>query len=247
MKTIFIVDDNNVNLMTAEESLSDHYDVFTLLSATVMFELLENVSPDLILLDIMMPEINGFEALKKLKADERYASIPVIFLTSKNDAATEALGFESGVLDFISKPFSKPVLINRIKIHLAIAEIIRERTEELLKLQTSMFSVLAKMLEGRDKLTGGHVERTAEYIRILLRAIDKHCEYANEIKDWDLDVVISSARLHDLGKIFIADRILNKSDRLTADEYEAMKNHSAEGERIIDSVIAEAGNNIFFT
>jgi putative two-component system response regulator len=88
-----------------------------------MFELLDNVSPDLILLDIMMPEISGFEALKKLKADARYSSIPIIFFTSKNDAATEALGFDLGVIDFISKPFSQPVLLNRIKTQPAVSEL----------------------------------------------------------------------------------------------------------------------------
>jgi putative two-component system response regulator len=245
MKTIFVVDDNNANLLAAKEALSKHYNVFTLASAAVMFELLDNVSPDLILLDIMMPDINGFEALKRLKAEARYAFIPVIFLTSKNDASTEALGFELGAVDFMSKPFSKPVLRNRIKTHLAIEEIIHERTGKLLRLQNSMVSVLAKMVENRDKLTGRHIERTTEYIKILLNAMPKHDEYAQEIKDWDLEVVISSARLHDIGKIIVTDMILNKPGNLTMEEYEAMKSHAAEGEKIIDSIITESGDEIF--
>jgi putative two-component system response regulator len=245
MKKIFVVDDNNVNLLTAKEALSKYYDVFTMPSAAVMFGLLNKVSPDLILPDIMMPEIDGFEALTKLKADERYASIPVIFLTGKNDTSAEVLGFELGVVDFISKPFSKPVLLNRIKTHLAIEEIIRERTGKLLRLQNSMVSVLAKMVDNRDRLTGGHNDRTAEYIKILLHAMQKHEKYAHEIKNWDLEVVISSVRLHDIGKIIISDVILNKPDSLTAEEYKAMKNHAVEGERIIDSIIAESGDEFF--
>ena len=122
MKTIFVVDDNTVNLITADDTLSDWYNVFTFVSASAMFDFLNNTMPDLILLDIMMPDIDGFEALRRLRADRRYAEIPVIFLTSKNDAATEALGFEMGVIDFISKPFSGPVLLNRIKTHLHIEE-----------------------------------------------------------------------------------------------------------------------------
>ena len=122
MKTIFVVDDNKMNLLAARETLSEHYDVFTLASAVMMFELLEDILPDLILLDVVMPEVDGFEALSKLKADARYADIPVIFLTSKSDEATEARGFELGVVDFISKPFSKPVLLNQIKTHLDIEE-----------------------------------------------------------------------------------------------------------------------------
>jgi len=118
MKTIFVVDDNNVNLIAADEALSDLYNVFTLASASTMFDLLNEIIPDLILLDIMMPGINGLEALKMLKADKKYTGIPVIFLTSNNDAATEALGFELGVMDIILKPFSAPVLLNHIKTHL---------------------------------------------------------------------------------------------------------------------------------
>jgi len=118
MKTIFVVDDNNINLVRADEILSDFYNVFTLASASTMFDLLNEIIPDLILLDIMMPEINGFEALKRLKADKRYAQIPVIFLTGKNDANTKNMGFEMKVMDFITKPFSAPVLLNCIKRHL---------------------------------------------------------------------------------------------------------------------------------
>ncbi|MCL2184823.1 MAG: response regulator [Treponema sp.] len=118
MKTIFVVDDNTINLMTADNTLSDMYNVFTLACASAMFDLLNNIKPDLILLDIMMPEIDGFEALKRLKADGRYAQIPVIFMTSKNDDETKALGFEMGIIDFISKPFTDSGLHNCLKTHL---------------------------------------------------------------------------------------------------------------------------------
>ena len=118
MKTIFVVDDNNVNLAAADENLSCFFNVFTLACASTMFDLLNDVIPDLILLDILMPGIDGFEALKRLKADERFAHIPVIFLSGKNDAGTEALGIKMGAVDFILKPFSAPVLLNCIKTHL---------------------------------------------------------------------------------------------------------------------------------
>ncbi|MCL2265527.1 MAG: response regulator [Treponema sp.] len=115
MKTIFVVDDNNIILMTADEILSGSYDVFTFASVTTMFELLNDIKPDLILLDIMMPEINGFSAIKKLKADTRYAQIPVIFLTGKDDADTRAQGLEAGALDIILKPSLGKVLLSCIK------------------------------------------------------------------------------------------------------------------------------------
>ncbi|MCL2759085.1 MAG: response regulator [Treponema sp.] len=252
MKTIFAVDDNHVNLLAAEEALSAHYNVFTLSSGSLMFELLNDVIPDLILLDILMPEISGFEALQRLKADKRYSGIPVMFLTSKNDAATEALGFEMGVVDFIPKPFSTPVLLNRIKTQLEIEDVIQERTsmlhhrtERLIRLQDSMTSVLANMVENRDKLTGKHIERTTKYIKILLNTMLDSSVYSNEINEWDFELVASSARLHDIGKVVITDLILNKPGSLTTDEYTEMKTHASEGEKIIDCIIAESGDGSF--
>jgi len=252
MKTIFVVDDNTVNLMTADKTLSDWYNVVTFASASTMFEFLDNTIPDLILLDIMMPDIDGFEALKRLRANTMFSGIPVIFLTSKNDAVTEALGFEMGVIDFVSKPFSGPVLLNRIKTHLHIEEIIiertaiiSERTERLLRLQNSMISVLASMVENRDKLTGEHITRTTEYIKILIDAMVKRGLYADEMKDWDFDIVISSARMHDLGKIVVTDLILNKPGKLTDEEFEVIKTHAAEGEKIINEIISESGDEVF--
>jgi putative two-component system response regulator len=118
MKRIFVVDDNLTNLLAAKNELESYYHVFTMSSATKMIELLKKITPDLILLDIKMPEMDGFEALACLKSNSLYSDIPVIFLTGDTDAAIEARGLELGVIDFITKPFSPPVLLNRIKTHL---------------------------------------------------------------------------------------------------------------------------------
>ena len=117
-KTIFVVDDNGTNLSTAEEALEDEYRVITLASAGKMFTILEKVTPDLILLDIEMPEMDGFEAIKRLKAGASHAQIPVIFMTATADAATEARGKELGAVDFVTKPFSAPALLSCIEKHL---------------------------------------------------------------------------------------------------------------------------------
>jgi len=252
MKTIFLVDDSDVNLLTAKKVLSQRYRVYTLPSAAACFELLESIIPDMILLDISMPEMDGFDALKLLKSNKRYVDIPVMFLTIWRDEAIESRGFEMGAVDFISKPFSESVLLNRIKTHLDIDERIREqtamlrmRTEKLNRLRNSMVSVLAEMLESRDKATGGHIERTAKYIKILLQKMVERGVYADEVTCWDLDVLISSVRLHDVGKIAISDLILNKPEELTQDEFSIMKIHSAEGERIIDKIISQTGDEDF--
>jgi putative two-component system response regulator len=245
MKTIFIVDDSDTNLSMAEAALEEYYRVMTMPSAEKMFDFLEKVTPDLILLDIEMPKMDGFEALKKLKSTDLWSNIPVMFLTGRTDADVEVNGFKMGAVDFVTKPFSAPVLLNRIKTHLDIDEIIRERTAQLYRLQNSIVSVLANMVENRDKGTGGHIERTSAYIKILIDAMKTRGLYLDEIRGWDVEKIISSARMHDLGKISITDIIMNKPDKLTIDEYEMMKTHAIEGERIIDEIILSTGEGEF--
>ena len=245
IKTIFIVDDSDTNLSMAEAALEEQYLIMTMPSASGMFALLNKVKPDLILLDIEMPEMDGFEALQKLKSDEKLADITVMFLTGRTDEEVEVHGFEMGAIDFVTKPFSAPVLLNRVKTHLDIDELIRERTSQLHRLQNSIVSVLADMVEHRDKGTGSHIERTSIYIRILIEAMKERKVYYDEIEQWDVDKIISSARMHDLGKISITDIIVNKPDKLTDDEYELMKTHAVEGERIIDEIISKTGEGEF--
>jgi len=245
MKTIFVIDDSDTNLSMAEAALEDFYRVMTMPSAAKMFELLNKVFPDLILLDIEMPEMDGFQALQKLKASDHTAHIPVMFLTGRNDPEVEVHGFELGAVDFVTKPFSAPVLLNRIKTHLDIDEIIRERTSQLHRLQNSIVSVLANMVEHRDKGTGSHIERTSAYIKILINEMKTRKIYEDEMQGWDVEKIISSARMHDLGKISITDIIINKPGKLTEDEYEVMKTHAIEGEKIIDEIIAQTGEGEF--
>ena len=242
-RTIFVVDDNDTNLSMAKEALKDQYRIMTLPSAAKMFTMMEKITPDMILLDIEMPEMDGFEALQILKDDESRATIPVIFLTSMTDAAVEVRGFQLGVIDFITKPFSAPVLINRIRTHLDIDDLIRERTAQLQqktlqlqRLQNAIIFGFADLVEGRDETTGGHVERTATYIKILVDAMADQGVYGEEINQLDMDLFVSSARLHDVGKICISDTILNKPGKLTEEEFEIMKTHTIEGEKAIDQI-----------
>ncbi|MCL2694407.1 MAG: HD domain-containing protein, partial [Oscillospiraceae bacterium] len=166
------------------------------------------------------------------------SNIPVIFLTGMPDTQVEVRGFEMGVIDFITKPFSAPVLVNRINTHLNIDELIKERTKQLRTLQYGIVYAMADVVENRDKNTGGHIDRTAVYIEILINAMFAVGLYVDEMCDWDLESVISSARLHDVGKISISDTILNKPGKLTDEEFAEMKKHSKEGEFIIDKIVS---------
>ena len=244
-KTIFVVDDNDTNLSMAKDVLKEQYRIMTLPSAAKMFALLEKVTPDMILLDIEMPEMDGFEALRRLKTNNLHAHIPVIFLTGMTDAAVEVRGFQLGVVDFITKPFSAPVLLNRIKTHLGIDEIIRERTAQIQRLKNAIVFSFADIVEKRDHETGGHIERTSEYIKILVNAMIEHGVYGNELKNMDMESFVSSARLHDVGKITIPDGILNKPGRLSDEEFVTMKTHSAEGEEIINQMASRADDDEF--
>jgi len=244
-KTIFVVDDSDTNLSVAKEALKEQYRVMTLPSAAKMFTLLQKITPDLILLDIEMPEMDGFEALYRLKGDVSQSNIPVIFLTSMTDESIEVRGFELGVVDFITKPFSKPVLLNRIRTHLHIDEIIRERTAKIQRLQNGIVFVLADIVENRDENTGGHIERTTTYIKILMDAMLERGYYVDELCDIDFDLFASSSRLHDAGKITVSDAILNKPDKLTDEEFKIMKKHAAEGERIINKMVSRTEDGEF--
>jgi len=245
MKTIFVVDDSDTNLSMAEAALEDQYRVMTVPSAVKMFDLLDKITPDIILLDIEMPDIDGFTALKRLKSHEMWVTIPIMFLTGRTDAEVEVRGFEMGAIDFLLKPFSPSVLKNRIKTHLNIERIIRERTEQLNRMQNSIVEVLADMVENRDKGTDGHIERTSMFLKILIEGMKERGVYQEEIGKWDVEKMISSARMHDLGKISITDLIINKPGKLTPDEYQIMKTHAIEGERIIDEIIARTGDGDF--
>jgi len=246
MKTVFVVDDNAVNLATAKQALSKSgYRVLTIPSAEKMFSLFSKITPDIILLDIEMPEMDGFTALAKLMANEYTARIPVMFLTASTDSEMEAKGLALGAVDFISKPFSEPVLLNRIANHLHIGELVKKRTERIEQLQNGIVHTFADIVESRDKITGGHIARTSQYIKVLMNAMMNKGVYSEKLNDWDLNMAIASARLHDVGKIVISDLILNKQDKLTPEEFIEMKRHAIEGEKIIEQMIAQTGDALF--
>jgi len=245
MKTVFIVDDNTTNVVTAKEALDGAYKTYALPSAERMFKLLERITPDLILLDVEMPEMNGFEALSVLKSNEKLKTIPVVFLTARNDPESEIRGFKMGAIDFVIKPFSAPVLIKRIETHIETDKLIKESQMAVRKIRDATINVIANMVEQRDKVTGAHIDRTQKYLSILVNGMIRSGVYADEMSNWDLELLLPSAHLHDVGKIVISDLILNKPGKLTDEEFAQIKRHSAEGERIIDEIIAKSGESGF--
>jgi len=245
MKTIFIVDDNATNLVTAKNALSGIYKTYALPSAKKMFQLLEKFTPDLILLDVEMPDMNGFQALSILQTDEKHQTIPVIFLTAKLDPESEICGFELGAVDFINKPFSPPVLIRRIETHIGIDEIIKQSLRNVREVHNATINIIANMVEDRDKVTGGHIDRTEKYLAILVNELIRSGVYADEISKWNLDILLPSAQLHDVGKIKVSDLVLNKPGKLTEEEYEIIKKHCEDGESIIEGIMEKVKEDNF--
>jgi putative two-component system response regulator len=249
MKTIFVVDDNDTNLVAAKTALDGTYKTFTISNAARLFKLAEKIKPDLILLDVEMPETDGFTAMEMMKTDPALApllsNVPVIFLTAVSDSNAEIRGFELGAVDFISKPFSTPILLKRIESHIETDKVIKSSQQSLRNMQNAMISVIAELVENRDKITGGHIERTQQYLKILVDELIRTGTYADRISKWDLNLLLPSAQLHDVGKITVSDLILNKPAKLTDEEFAQIKTHAAEGERIIDAIIGKTADDGF--
>ena len=264
--TIILVDDSEINLVMGKNILRNFYHVISVPSAAKMFEVLERIMPDLILLDIEMPEMNGYEAIKKLKSDLRFSGIPVIFLTARDDEDSEMEGFELGAVDYVTKPFYTPLLLKRIDKELLIVnktkellkaqeelkdyadnleEKVREKTDEILDLQNAVLTAVSELVECRDSNTGGHIMRTKGYLRILADEMQKEELCKDEISKWDMNFFLASSQLHDVGKIAISDSILNKPDKLTGEEFEIMKNHVGVGVEAIEKIMSTTPQHSF--
>lgn len=251
-KHILVVDDNITNLKIAEKTLKDLYKVTLLVSATQTFKFLEKNKPDLILLDINMPHIDGYETIKKIKEREDLANIPVIFLTAQIDDESEVKGIELGAVDFIRKPFVPQSMLTRIKLHLDVKgykeelqEMVREKTEMIEQLQDIMILSLAELVECRDENTGGHVKRTAKYVEILTKALIEEKVYDDILTPEYAQDLIRSAPLHDVGKIGISDATLLKATSLDQDEFEYMKQHTSLGANTLQKMIDATNNKSF--
>ena len=258
---IFLVDDNPVYLNSGRSLLEEKYAVVTIPSGDKFLQLLQRTKtrPDLILLDVEMPGMSGYDTIKEIKAKPESADIPVIFLTGKGDPANELLGLSLGAVDYISKPFSPPLLLKRIELHLLmqsqknelrefnenLSEIIDKRTNDISQLQNAIILWAADMVEFRDEATGQHVERVQQYLKLLLDAMKKNEDYAGEAACWDNAAFLKSAALHDVGKIKIRDDILLKPGRLTDEEFNIMKSHALYGKLLIESLQEKVPNETF--
>ncbi|MDR2940588.1 MAG: response regulator [Clostridiales bacterium] len=247
---VFLVDDNAVNLNTGKTVLQEKYTVITIPSGEKLIQSLKNFTPDLVLLDIDMPGMNGYDAIKAMKSNAATADIPVIFLTGKNDVENELIGLSLGAVDYITKPFSRPILIKRVELHLMLQaqknELrefngnligqINEQMKDITVLQNALFMWASDVIEFLDEEAGHHVERIQKYLDILINAMKQSGPYSSEISKWDIEAFLKSASLHDTGKIKLRDDVILKQTRISDEELIEIKLQSLYGKKLIESL-----------
>jgi putative two-component system response regulator len=248
---VLVVDDTPDNITLISSLLKDLYKVKIANNGEKALKIAASDSPpDLILLDIMMPEMDGYEVITRLKADESTREIPVIFLTAKVEVEDEKLGLELGAVDYITKPISPPIVLARVRTHLDLKmardflkdrnkyleEEVRQRTREVAAVQDVTIQAMAALAETRDNETGNHIRRTQWYVKLLAERLRHLPRFRAELDDdKTIDLIVKSAPLHDIGKVGIQDRILLKPGRFEADEFEIMKGHARLGRDAIVS------------
>lgn len=240
-QTILVVDDVAANIDVVKAVLYKDYRVKAALNGERALEIaLSDEPPDLILLDVQMPGLSGFDVCRELKSNASSKMIPVIFVTSLDEPADEALGFEVGGVDYVTKPISPTTVLARVKTHLALANQNRElerrvleRTIELSKTQDVAIYGLSVLAEYRDDETGAHILRTREYVRILANRLMLHPSYKKYLDRETVELLYKSSPLHDIGKVGVPDSILLKPGKLTSQEFDIMKRHAEYGSEVI--------------
>lgn len=232
-KKVFIVDDTPANLAVLRETLDpEGYQLAFASSGEEALKIIPELLPDLVLLDVVMPGINGFETCRRLKQDERLKSIPIIFITTRKEDEDIAEGFEAGGVDYVPKPFKHLEVCARVRTHLDLSELqkrleqkVNERTQQLFESRLDVIRRLGKAAEYKDNETGMHVIRMSHYSFLLAKALkldDAHCE-----------LLLNASPMHDIGKIGIPDKILLKPGKLDHDEWAIMKTHAKMGEDLL--------------
>lgn len=259
--TILVVDDTPNNLALMSGLLKNQYKVKIANNGEKALRIAQaDPLPDLILLDIMMPGLSGYDVIRELKAHPPTREIPVMFITAMSETEDERLGLELGAVDYITKPISPPILLARVETHLKIkraADFLRDqnafledevnrRTREIQAIQDVTILAMASLAETRDNETGNHIRRTQHYVRLLANRLKTHPRFGYFLSDKTIELLFKSAPLHDIGKVGIPDHILLKPGRFTPEEFEIMKTHTTLGRDAILAAEKHLGMEVSF-
>lgn len=239
-KTVLVIDDDKSNLIMAQRLLSDEYRVAAVNSGERALEYLQKGEPSLILLDIQMPDMDGFAVMDKLRVHERWCKIPVIFLTADRSSETEEKCFDMGAVDYIGKPFVPQIMRKRVTRTIELEEyrkslekMVMSQLAQITKMQHDIIVSMANVIESRDGTTGEHVKRTSRYTLLLAEKLLERGLYKEELTVQMLENMRNASPLHDIGKITIPDSVLTKPGKLTVEEYEVIKTHAKAGADMI--------------
>ncbi len=257
ISTILVVDDLPENIDLLAEILLPYYRVRVANGGARALEAAKSdPRPDLILLDVMMPEMDGHEVLRLLRSDTRTSNIPVIFVTALDSDVEEASGLDLGAADYISKPVRPPVVLARVRTQIELARAremlraenasldveVRRRMRQNLVVQDVAMRALASLAEARDPDTGRHIMRTQLYVKILAEELATYSRFQGYLTPERIELFVKAAPLHDIGKVGIPDDILHKPAKLTPQEWDVMKTHSRIGADAIRRALAEQSN-----
>ncbi len=245
MKRILIVEGNRVNLTIAKQALSSSYMIDWAMSGAEVLKYIKKITPELIITDLNLPDINGLVLMKKIYEDYSTKKIPIIILSSDNSMETEIECLEKGATDFIPKPYSKKVMLEKVSKILELKDyknnfeyIIKNKNRQVEHMQNKIILSFANIVEKREDPTGKHLKRTNAFVKAIVMAMKSNNQYAEILTQEYVHNTCLAASLHDIGKLTISDTILCKPDKLTPQEFEIVKQHTTEGANIINQAIA---------
>lgn len=252
-EVILVVDDDTANLMLAKKILGGDFRIAAANSGEAACRYLESNRPDLVLVDINMPEMDGFELVEKMKENPQWRSISVIFLTADKNEETEVRCFQAGAVDFVGKPFMPEILSSRVKRTLeleryrnSLEKMVEEQAEQLTgafrrisDMQEHVIVGMANLIESRDGSTGKHVKNTQTYVRMIAEELERRELFRDTLTRDYIEKLCKAAPLHDVGKIQVPDSILQKPGKLTEEEYNRMKDHTSCSGAILDEIIGD--------
>lgn len=260
LSNILIVDDQAANLQVLAEILKGKgHKVRPVPSGKLALSAAANNPPDLILLDIMMPEMDGYEVCRRFKNNVSLSHIPIIFISALGETADKIKGFQAGGVDYITKPFQTEEVLARVETHLTIQwmrlelerhnnqleYLVREKVREISNSQLATIIAVSKLAESRDDVTGQHIERTRIFCRILAEELLSNPQYKGQITETFIETIFHVSALHDIGKVGIADHILLKPGKLTSEEFEIMKTHVLIGAKTLQTVYEKYPQNAY--
>jgi putative two-component system response regulator len=235
-KQILVVDDNIASLKQIGAQLASHYEVSLAKSGALALQICRQERPDLILLDVEMPEMDGFATIARFKEDSALSAIPVIFLTGNQDTATELRALESGAMDFITKPANKDILFHRLELHLQFAAYQSSLENTVKELENSIVTSFAELIECKDDNVGGHVLRAGKCVEIIGKELLRRGAFGEELTEETLDMMVRGSPFHDIGKVGVSDVFLLKPEKLTETEYEEVKKHTLIGAQFLEKI-----------